>query len=412
MDKLMERKVAMSHPLNYQFVHNIKNPGRYFFNETGLHLLVTKNINKYWIFRFMMDGKRQDMSLGKYPQVTIADVRKLTLDCQIKLSQMINPLENKRQKLKQAKSKKHQDMPFKDFAKICIQDKSSEWKNPKHHAQWINTINMYANPIIGDKSLSAIDVNDILKILKPIWVAKTETASRLRGRIEWILASATTRGLRSGVNPAQWRGHLETLLPKPRKISKRSHHAAMHFSDIPSFIEKLRYKDCLSALALEFTILTASRTSEVVCAKKSEITDDVWTIPANRMKAGKDHSIPLTSRMIEIIQIASKRDPDSEYIFSDNTKKLSNMAMLSLLKRLNPNMTVHGFRSSFRDWVSETTNFQSELAEMALAHSIKSQTEAAYRRGNLLTKRRDLMNAWEKYCHRVKPTNVRYLATA
>jgi integrase len=288
---------------------------------------------------------------------------------------------------------------FSDYAKQCINSKKAEWQNPKHKEQWFNTIEQYANPFIGKKALDEIDTQDILDILTPIWFTKTETASRLRGRIEWILASANTRKLRYGINPAAWRGHLETILPKPSKIAPVQHHPALPYAEITSFLRILREKDGTTALALEFLILNANRSGEVLNGLRSEITEEgLWIIPAHRMKAKKEHRIPLGQRSMELLAIAKSFDPDSKYLFSRDGKPLSSMAMLMMLRRINPKVTIHGFRSSFRDWVSEETMHSPEVAEKALAHAVANQVEAAYRRGDLLEHRKRLMKDWEDYC--------------
>lgn len=279
-----------------------------------------------------------------------------------------------------------------------MEAKRPEWRNQKHADQWVSTLTDYAFPIIGDKALDEIDTEDILEILQPIWTTKTETASRLRGRIERILSAATTRKLRSGINPALWRGHLSNLLAQPRRVTRVKHHPALPFTEVPQFIERLQGRDAMTALALEFLILTAARTGEIIGAKRSEVTDNLWVIPAERMKAGRTHRVPMVPRAVEILELAKVRDPNSEYLFSGNRRPLSNMAMATLLRRMQCQVTVHGFRSSFRDWTSEATRHSPELAEMALAHTVGNKVEAAYRRGDLLEARRQLMLDWEAHC--------------
>lgn len=274
-----------------------------------------------------------------------------------------------------------------------------KWRNTKHGDQWANTVSAYANPVIGQLPVEEIDTHHILAILQPIWLTKPETASRLRGRLQQILTAAIVRKLRPAFNPAAWDGHLAALLPS-RRTSDR-HHAALPFGEVPSFIALLRDTDSLSALALEFCILNVNRTNEVLQARWAEIKDNVWTIPGARMKAGKEHVVPLTPRSLEILAIARQRDLGSEYVFSRSGKPLSNMAMLNLTKRLNPTITVHGFRSCFRDWISEATELDTEVAEMQLAHTIANRVERAYRRGNLISKRRRMMEQWASYCEGV-----------
>jgi integrase len=261
--------------------------------------------------------------------------------------------------------------------------------------------------------LSDITTDDILRVLTPIWSTKTETATRLRGRIERVIAAGTIKGLRQGVNPAQWRGHLDCLLPQAKKIKKVVHHSALDYKELPSFVEKLQGRDGVGALALEFCILTASRTGEVIYAKRVEITDSVWTIPADRMKAGKEHKVPLCPRTLQLIANAKILDPSSEYLFSNFGNSLSNMSLSAVLKRMErADITVHGFRSTFRDWVAEETTHSPEVAEMSLSHTIPNRVEAAYRRGNLLEKRRMLLLDWESYCLGVSSMRVLKLIQA
>lgn len=379
------------------FIKNIKRAGRYTdAATTGLNFNIKSNGGGYWVFRYLFHGKRLDLSLGAYPRISLKEARKRAIAARNDLLQGVKPRAYWRSEI--ISIDPNQPL-FKDYAKQCIEAKKAEWQNPKHIDQWFNTIEQYANPIIGNKYLDTIDTQDILDILTPIWYTKTETASRLRGRIEWVLASATTRRLRSGLNPATWKGHLETILPKPTRITPVKHHPALPYKEIPIFLNNLRDRDGLAALALEFLILNANRSGEVLNGLRSEITEDgLWTIPANRMKAKREHRIPLGKRSLEILAIAKYLDPDSKYLFSKDGKPLSNMAMTMLLRKINPTITVHGFRSCFRDWVSEETTHSPEVAEKALAHTVANQVEAAYRRGDLLEHRKRLMKDWEDYC--------------
>ena len=379
------------------YIKSIKQSGRYTDGATtGLNLNIKSKGGGYWVFRYLFEGKRLDLSLGAYPSISLKEARKRAIAARNNLLQGVKPKAYWRAEIA---SKELNKPLFKNYAKQCIDAKKAEWQNPKHTDQWFNTIEQYANPIIGNKYLDAIDTQDILDILTPIWYTKTETASRLRGRIEWILASATTRRLRSGLNPATWRGHLETVLPKPTRITPVKHHPALPYKEIPIFLNNLREKDGLAALALEFLILNANRSGEVLNGLRSEISEEgLWTIPANRMKAKREHRIPLGKRSSEILAVAKYLDPGSKYLFSRNGEPLSNMAMAMLIRKVNPEITVHGFRSSFRDWVSEETNHSPEVAEKALAHTVANQVEAAYRRGDLLEHRKRLMKDWEDYC--------------
>jgi len=376
-------------------------PGRYTDDQTkGLHLWIKKNGGKYWNLRYTCDGTRRGMALGVYPIVSLKQARMQAVEQRNLINKGTDPLEVK-------KSQKSPDLvleseKFKEFALKYIETMRPKWRNQKHGDQWVATVTNYAFPVIGAKSLSEIDTHHVLEILTPIWGTKTETAVRLRGRIERILSAAITRKLRSTANPALWKGHLENLLPTPRGTG--NHHKALPYDEIPAFLAELREMDGLSALALEFTILNASRTSEVLLAQRNEVQGNVWTIPANRMKAGKQHQVPLCQRSLDLTLIAQSLDPNSQFIFSRDGKPLSGMAMLMMVRRMQPGLTVHGFRSSFRDWVSEVTDHSPEVAEMVLAHTIGNKVEQAYRRGNLLERRRRLMRDWEGYCLSAKAT--------
>ncbi len=390
----------MTIKLDIKTVSNLKQPGRYTDALVkGLHIWVKSNQRKYWIFRFSHAGKQHNISLGPFPALGIAEARLKAQQERDKLETGINPAVQR----KLSVINKSKDIPrphktlFKDFALNFVESKRAEWTNQKHGDQWIYTLEEFAFPVMGDKPIDEIETQDILDALEPIWVTKTETAARLRGRIELILAAATTRGLRSGMNPALWRGHLQTILSAPSRLKKVEHHKALPYEDVPEFISQLRQIDKIGAIALEFLIHNASRTGEIIDGRRDEVSADIWTIPATRMKAKKEHRVPLCHRSLELLAIAKAMDPDSIYLFSRNGKRLSNMAMPMMLRRLGIDATVHGFRSSFRDWVSEETNHPSEVAEMALAHAIANKVEAAYRRKDLLERRRLLLNDWEQY---------------
>jgi len=396
----------MTIKLDYQTVKNLKTAGRYTDALVkGLHVWVKPNGKKYWIFRYTHQSKQHNISLGSFPMLSISNAREEAQNARNDLIKGVNPIRNKNL-AKPSKIECADKVTFEKFALECVEAKRAEWTNEKHAAQWIFTLKNYAFKHIGNKELDEIETEDILNVLKPIWHTKTETASRLRGRLEWILASATTRKLRTGVNPALWRGHLQTILSAPNKLKNEQHHTALSYDLIPIFISKLRGLDSAGALALEFLILNASRTGEVIGARRNEIKEDIWTIPSNRMKAKKEHRVPLCQRSMEILNIAKAMDENSVYLFSRNGKPLSNMAMSMILRRLNTEVTVHGFRSTFRDWVSEETDHSPEVAEMALAHVIKNKVEAAYRRRDLLERRRLLMNDWELYCNNKQPSKI------
>lgn len=390
----------MAIKLDIKTVTNLKDPGRYTDALVkGLHIWVKPNLRKYWIFRFSHAGKQHNISLGTFPALGIADARLKAQSERERLESGINPAEQRKlARIPNANAVKLIKTCFRDFALNFVESRRAEWTNQKHGDQWVYTLEEFAFPVIGDKALDEIETEDILAILEPIWVTKTETAARLRGRLELILAAATTRKLRSGMNPALWRSHLDTILSAPNKLKKVGHHKALPYEQLPDFIAQLRDIDKIGAVALEFLILNASRTGEVSGGLREEINGDIWTIPASRMKAKKEHRVPLCERSLELVDIAKGMDLGSKYLFSRNGKPLTNMAMPMMLRRLSIDATVHGFRSSFRDWVSEETEFSPEIAEMALAHTIQNKVERAYRRKDLLERRRVLMNAWESYC--------------
>lgn len=371
-------------------------PVRYSIPDTrGLHLWVRSDQKKYWIYRFTYCGKRYDMSLGSFPEITLVEARIKAQRLRVKALNGINPVDEK--KIKRIRVKP--SLPtasFKKFAAEYIERMSPKWKNTKHALQWYSTLQTYAFPVIGSMALEAIKTSHIQEILNPIWNSKNETSNRVRGRIERILSAAITSGLRTSANPALWKGHLENIYPQHNKI--QSHHAALPYVDLPAFMERLAITEGVAALALQYTILNASRTGEVLFAERSEVVGKIWTIPGKRMKAKREHQVPICSKAMELIEKAQALDPDSKYIFSIKGKPLSSMAMLMLVRRIQTGITVHGFRSTFRDWVSEETNHSPEVAEMALAHTIGNKVEAAYRRGKLLERRRLLMQDWQDYC--------------
>ncbi len=377
-------------------VRQLNQTGRYTDDQIkGLHLWIKASNQKYWIFRYTINGKRQNMSLGAYPEISLKQARQRAIKARNDINAGVNPITEKKDSKAQNQAIKNQVL-FKDFALNYIATMQPRWSNPKHAAQWVSTMKTYAFPEIGNLRLDEIDSTHIQKILSDIWTTKPETAARVRGRIERILSSATVTKYRQGMNPAQWKGYLEHLLPPTPKSTK--HHEALSYREISSFIASIRESERVSALALEFTILNAARTGEVINAKREEVEGDIWTIPANRMKARKEHQVPLGKRSLELIEIAKSLDKDSVFLFSNKGRPLSNMTMLLLTRKFAPNKTVHGFRSTFRDWVAEETEHSPEVAEKALAHTITSQTEAAYRRGNLIERRRRLMTDWESYC--------------
>ena len=384
-------------------VETLTKPGVYIDGE-GLRLVVDATGGKRWRFRYRFDGKDRELGLGGYraragaPAVTLAMAREKARKAREHVRAGRDPLEQERAETR---------IPtFGEAADAFIEAQSPSWRNPVHHAQWTMTLRDYAAPI-REKRVDRIDTADVLKVLKPVWQSKPETASRLRGRIERVLAAAKAEGHRSGENPAAWRGHLDHLLPARQKLT-RGHHAALAFGDLPAFVATLREQDTVAALALEFVILTAARSGEVIGARWCEIDPDakVWTVPAERMKAGAVHRVPLSARALAILETA--RAFGGEYVFPGARpgKPLSGMAMAMMLRRMKVGATVHGFRSSFRDWAGEASTFPREVAEAALAHSVGDQTERAYRRGDALEKRRLMMEAWATFCETRAAGNV------
>ncbi|SMF97956.1 Integrase [Burkholderia singularis] len=341
------------------------------------------------------------MGLGPIHTVSLADARVKALDCRKLLLSGVDPLDHRHAQRRAARREHMKSLPFRDCASQYIEAHRKSWKNAKHAAQWESTLTTYAHPVLGDLPVSEIDTDEIVQVLQPIWTTKTETASRLRGRIESILAWATVRRYRHGMNPARWKGHLDQLLAKPSRVQKVEHHAALPYSDAPAFMTRLVMQDGAAAQALQLLILTASRTNEVIGARRSEfdIAARVWTISPERMKARREHRVPLSTAAIALV-IPLLNAASSEFLFSapKGGNHLSNMAMLQLLKRMDhDNLTVHGFRSTFKDWARETTQYPNEVSEAALAHIIGDQTEAAYARGDLFAKRTGLMQDWANY---------------
>lgn len=381
--------------LTARAVSTISKPGRH-ADGNGLYLVVGPGSSRRWLFMFRWEGKLKEMGLGGSTAVSLSEARERAHEARRILATGINPIESRRQ----AEAAKAGDQTFGPFASALVTELSYGFRNEKHRAQWSMTLTTYAAQL-ADIPLDQVSTENVLSVLAPIWRVKNETASRLRGRIERVLDAAKARGLRSGENPARWRGHLELLLPKRQKL-QRGHHAAMPFMTVPDLIAQLQKRKALAALALELTILTAARSGEILNATWDEFDLQAanWTVPSIRMKAGRLHRVPLAKRSIEILRILQTVRVGIFVFPGQKTgRPLSNMAMEMAMRRMNcGQFTVHGFRSSFRDWVGEATNFPRELAEEALAHVVGDQTERAYRRGDALEKRRNLMEEWAKFC--------------
>jgi len=371
----------------------------------GLYLQVTQGADgtprKSWLYRYTTNGKERQMGLGPLCDVSLAEARNHASAARELRRTGKDPIVEREASRAEFGLLSAKTMSFDECAKTYVAAHRAAWRNSKHSSQWANTINTYCSPVVGKLPVAAIDVGLVMRVLEPIWNTKPETASRVRGRIERILDWAKVRGYREGENPARWRGHLDHLLPAPAKVRRVKHHAALPYSEIPSFMAELRDRDATAARALEFAILTAARTGEVIGAKWEEIdlAERVWVIPAERMKAARGHRVPLSEPAFEILK-NMKEFSKADYVFpGDRRERLSNMALLMLLRRMGRNdITAHGFRSTFRDWVEEQTDAPRAVAEMALAHSIGNAVEAAYRRGDLFGKRRFLMSEWASFC--------------
>jgi len=363
-------------------------------------LIVSESGARKWVLRFTWRGRAKEMGLGSATSVPLADAREKAASARRKVAQGLNPIEER---------KRDGGIPtFGEMADDVRETLSAGFRNAKHKAQWKSTLETYAASLRA-RPVDTIATDDVLAVLKPIWTKKAETASRVRGRIEKVLDAAKAKGFRGGENPARWRGHLDHLLPRPLKLA-RGHHAAMPYEDVAGFVAELRKREAASALALELCVLTAARTGEILGMRWSEIDLDkkIWTVPANRMKAGREHRVPLSARGAAILRKLEKLNASS-FVFPGQTrdKPLSNMAMEMVLRRMKvENVTVHGFRSSFRDWAGNVSNFSREVVETALAHVIGDKAEQAYRRSDALEKRRKLMEAWSAYCEPKTSANV------
>lgn len=379
-------------------------PG-YYCDGGGLYLQVHGG-SRSWVYRYMIAGRTREMGLGPLHSVSLAEARIKAAAARKLKTDGVDPLEarrseGERKRLAEAEAAAKR-VTFKDAADRYIKAHSAGWKNAKHAAQWPSSLETYAYPVFGEVAVDLIDTGVVLKALEPIWLVKPETASRVRGRIESVLDWARVRGYRQGENPARWRGHLDHLLPARSRVRKVEHHAALPFAEVGAFMRVLRAQEGAAARALELTILTAARTSEVLGAAWREIDLEakVWTVPAERMKARREHRVPLCPEAVKLLE-AQRKLATSELVFpgAKADAPMSNMAMLMLLRRMKRgDLTAHEFRSTFRDWAAELTTYPNEVVEMALAHTIGNNVEAAYRRGDLFERRRQLMADWGGYC--------------
>jgi integrase len=386
-------------------VSHKKQPGMYAAGD-GLYLQVSSATVRSWIFRFQLNGRRREMGLGSFPLVSLAEARERTRVARQDLKEGRDPIEAKKAALAQAKLDAAQAMTFRTCAQAYIDAHKAGWRNEKHVAQWTATLKAYAYPVFGEVPIQGVDLGMVMKVLEPIWRTKPETATRVRGRVEAVLDWARARGYRTADNPARWRGLLDQLLPARAKVRQAKHHAALPFDEIGAFVAKLRKQSGVAARGLEFLILTATRTSEVTGAEREEVKGGVWTIPAGRIKAGKEHRVPLPARAVEILEEMANLAGDYLFPGGRRGQPLSENAFRALLKRMGrSDLTAHGFRSTFRDWAAERTSYPHEVAEMALAHAIPSGVERAYRRGDLFEKRTRMMADWAKFCDLPKPAS-------
>lgn len=365
----------------------------------GLSLQISATGARSWILRVKVGSKRRDMGLGAYPAVTLAQAHQKAREAREAIEQGHDPILTRERAQSQLRAAQASAITFKQAAAKFIEAKAPEWRNPKHRAQWGATLETYAHPIIGNLDVKDVADVHILQILEPIWATKTETATRVRGRIENVLDWATAKKYRVGENPARWRGHLDKILPAPKKTTAVVHHPAIPVDDAPAFFAALQKRNGTAARALEFLTLTAACSGEVRGAVWSEfdLNKGLWTIPATRMKANKEHRVPLTESMMGILRQQPHLE-DSDLVFaSPRGKRLSDMAITQVMRRMELTAVPHGLRSTFRDWVAEKTSFPRDLAEKALAHTLTNAVEAAYQRGDALEKRRRMMDAWAKF---------------
>lgn len=371
-------------------INALKDPGRH-ADGNGLYLVIEPSGAKRWLLRTVVQGRRRDIGLGGLSLVTLAEARAKALEFRKIARDGGDPLAERRQAQAVVPT-------FSEAAEQVHADHSASWKNPKHRDQWISTLRTYAFPHVGERPVNTLATPDVLRVLSPIWLSRPETARRVRQRMGTVLDWAKAAGYRTGDNPVE--GVTRGL---PRQTEREQHHAALPYAEVPGFVARLRSSDqgMIAQLAFEFLILTAARTAEVLGAVWSEIDENqaLWTIPGERMKAGREHRVPLGSRAMDVLREAKLLAAGSSYVFPgrSTTKPMSNMVFLMSLRRMNMSITAHGFRSAFRDWAAETVNIPREVAEMALAHAVENRVEAAYRRGDLLAKRRELMELWSKF---------------
>jgi integrase len=395
------RMARQLHRLNALTIKAENRKGMY-ADGGGLYLQVSSFDTKSWIYRFTRNKRTRDMGLGGFPEVSLSEAREEAQNCRKLVRSGLDPIEVRRSERQAIQAVAVKTMTFKQCADKYIAAHSKGWKNVKHARQWTSTLESYVYPVIGNLSVADVDIGLVLKILEPIWSEKSETASRVRGRIESVLDWATARKYREGENPARWKGNLDKILPARSKVQQVKHHAALPYDEMGDFMAVLRDQEGIAAMGLELLVLTAARTGEIIKARWSEFDLDAatWIIPTDRMKAGKEHRVPLSEPALDVLR-RLKEVAQNDYVLPGqrSNSHLSNMAFLQLLKRMGRNdLTAHGFRSTFKDWATERTNYPNEVSEMALAHSVGNKVEAAYRRGDLYEKRVRIMRDWGMHC--------------
>lgn len=382
-------------------VRRLKGPGRFAVGGVaGLYLYLNDAAGSSWVLRITVNEVREYMGLGSFPEVGLSEARSKAKEAKESFKQGINPKLQRKQLASELKAKQESLKTFAEAASAYIDAHGESWKSEKHRAQWRSTLETYVYPVFGDLYVKDVGQEQVMRVLEPIWKTKNETASRLRGRIESVLNWAKVRGYRAGDNPAAWKGHLDKLLPAPNKVAKVKHHRAIPFAQMPEFMKALSTREGFSPRALEFAILCAARSGEVRGAVWSEIDLEarMWTVPAERMKAGKEHRVPLSSEALRLLK-ALPRIEGSNYVFPGRQGgDLSDMSLSKVTRDMQVDAVPHGFRSTFRDWVGDATHYPRDLVEIALAHTLDSKTEAAYRRGDALEKRRHLMEDWAQFC--------------
>ncbi len=366
----------------------------------GLYLYINAAGARSWVLRTMVGGKRRHMGLGGFPDVPLAKAREKARSAREEIAKGIDPIAQRTAAASLLRAQQATEKTFEQAAEAYIEAHGDTWKNAKHRAQWTSTLETYAYPFMGKLLVRDIGQEHVLNALEPIWKTKNETASRLRGRIESVLDWATVRKYRTGENPARWKGHLDMLLPASSKVQKVEHHRALPIDLMPNFIVELRKREGIAARALEFAIFCAARSGEVrgACWSEIDLGTGVWTIPALRMKSGKEHRVPLTESTIRILNAQSRQDGNDLVFPAPRGGQLSDMTLTAVMRRMKVDAVPHGFRSTFRDWAGERTNYPREMAEQALAHTLVNKVEAAYRRGDALEKRRQMMEDWAKFC--------------